>query len=85
MESRFTVCIPLSLADKLKRVAKELRRTRSDLVRIALEKFLSVPREPLETRSCDRVRDLVGSLESGVPDLGQNHRAHLLQRLKGDA
>jgi hypothetical protein len=27
------------------------------------------------------VRDLLGSHESGIPDLGQRHREHLLERL----
>lgn len=37
----------------------------------------------VRTRPYDRVRELLGSIESGIPDLGQNHRKHLLQRLKG--
>jgi hypothetical protein len=28
------------------------------------------------------VRDLLGSMESGVPDLGQRHRDYLLKRLR---
>jgi Arc/MetJ-type ribon-helix-helix transcriptional regulator len=82
MESQLTVRIPLSLAEKLEQVARESHRKRSDLVRMALEEFLGDRGEPLETRPYDRVRDLLGSVESGIPDLGQNHREHLLQRLK---
>jgi Arc/MetJ-type ribon-helix-helix transcriptional regulator len=79
MESQLTVRIPLALAAKLEQVARELHRKRSDLVRMALEQFLDNRGEPLETRPYDKVRDLLGSIESGIPDLGQNHRKHLLQ------
>ena len=82
MESQLTVRIPLSLAAKLEQVARELHRERSDLVRMALEEFLGSRDESLETRPYDKVRDLLGSIESGIPDLGQNHRKHLLQPLK---
>jgi hypothetical protein len=47
-----------------------------------MESQLTVRILSLETRPYDWVRDLVGSVESGIPDLGQNHREHLLQRLK---
>jgi hypothetical protein len=83
MESQLTIRIPISLADKLAQAARELHRKRSDLVRMALEEFLGDRRETLETRPYEQVRDLLGSIESGIPDLGQNHREHLLQRLKG--
>jgi len=82
LESQLTVRIPLSLADKLEQVALELHRKRSDLVRMALEEFLGHYEKPRETRPYDRVQDLLGSIESGIPDLGQNYREHLLQRLK---
>ncbi len=51
-----------------------MRRKRSEVVRMALVQFLAVE---LETRPIDRVRDLLGSIESGVPDLGQRHHEYL--------
>ena len=48
-------------------------------VRLALEQFLDS--EP-EIRPVERVRDLLGRVESGVPDLGQRHREHLIRRLR---
>jgi len=79
MESQLTLRLPGALASKLDRSAKHLRRTRSDVVRLALEQFLDA--EP-EIRPVERVRDLLGSIESGVPDLGQHHREHLIRRLR---
>ena len=79
MDSQLTLRLPGELANKLGRSAKRLRRKRSDVVRLALEQFLEA--EP-EIRPVERVRDLLGSIESGVPDLGQHHREHLIRRLR---
>ena len=79
MDSQLTLRLPGALAEKLERSARRLKRKRSDVVRLALEQFLeAAPR----TRPIERVRDLLGSVESGVPDLGQRHREHLLRRLR---
>jgi hypothetical protein len=79
MDAQLTLRLPGALNEKLERSAKRLKRKRSDVVRLALEQFLeSAP----EIRPVERVRDLLGSVESGVPDLGQNHREHLIRRLR---
>ena len=79
MESQLTLRLPGALASKLDRSAKRLKRKRSDVVRLALEQFLDS--EP-EIRPVEGVRDLLGSIESGLPDLGQRHREHLIRRLR---
>ena len=79
MDSQLTLRLPGSLTEKLDRSAKRLKRKRSDVVRLALEQFLDT--DP-DTRPIERVRDLLGSVKSGVPDLGQNHREHLIRRLR---
>jgi hypothetical protein len=33
-------------------------------------------------RPIERVRDLLGRIESGLPDLGQRHRDYLIRRLR---
>ena len=83
MESQLTLRLPAELAGKLERSAKRLKRKRSDVVRLALNQFLEA--EPAATRPVDRVRDLLGSVESGVSDLGQRHREHLIARLRRGA
>ena len=83
MESQLTLRLPAELAGKLERSARRLKRKRSDVVRLALNQFLEA--EPAATRPVDRVRDLLGSVESGVSDLGQRHREHLIARLRRGA
>ena len=79
MDSHLTLRLPGALFEKLERSARRLRRKRSDVVRLALEQFLEA--EP-EIRPVERVRDFLGRIESGVPDLGQRHREHLIRRLR---
>ncbi|MBI5878990.1 MAG: ribbon-helix-helix protein, CopG family [Chloroflexi bacterium] len=79
MENQLTLRLPAELAVRLARAAKQQRRKRSAVVRIALEQYLSVE---TDDRPIERVRDLLGSVESGTPDLGQRHREYLVKRLK---
>lgn len=82
MERQFTLRMPANLATKLDKVARHTRRRRSEIVRLALEQFLGEVDTNEERRPIELVRDLLGSTESGVPDLGQRHRDHLLKRLR---
>jgi Arc/MetJ-type ribon-helix-helix transcriptional regulator len=77
--------LPSDLLRKLDQRAEACRRSRSDVIRLAVERFVerSVVRSD-GLRPIDRVRDVLGSFESGVPDLGQRHRDHLRSRLRRD-
>lgn len=79
MDAQLTLRLPGELAEKLQRAATRQKRKRSDVVRQALEQFLDT--EP-QVRPIERVRDLLGGIESGIPDLGQRHREYLIQRLR---
>lgn len=76
-----TVRMSEALLEKLDREAALRRRKRSDVIRMAVERFVEEP-ELSEARPVDKVRDLLGSYESGIPDLGQHHREHLIRRLR---
>ena len=78
MESQLILPLLASLAEKLDRAARDLRRKRSEVVRLALEQFLNAY---VEVPPIERVRDLLGKVESGLPDLGQRHRDYMLKRL----
>ena len=82
MDRQFTVRITDALADRLDQAAREMQRKRSEVVRLALEEFLEEPDAEKHPRPIDLARDLIGSVETGIPDLGQNHRQHLLNRLR---
>ena len=82
MERQLTLRMPANLATKLDKVARHTRRRRSEIVPLALEQFLDEADTKGEPRPIDLVRDLLGSMKSGLPDLGQRHRAYLVKRLR---
>lgn len=81
MKAQLTVRIPDELDQELSAVAQTLRLKRSDVVRLALEKFVADSRSGAEQRPYHKVKDLVGSIASEIPDLGEKHREHLLARI----
>ena len=80
MKAQVTVRIPDELEQELSALAQRLRLKRSDVVRLALENFVAEFRSGAQQRPYDRVKDLVGSIASEIPDLGERHREHLLAR-----
>ena len=80
MDAQLTLRLPADLASKLETAARRLNRKRSDVVRLALGQFLEGDVAP--GRPFERVRDLLGSVQSGVSDLGSRHREHLIARLR---
>jgi metal-responsive CopG/Arc/MetJ family transcriptional regulator len=82
MRSQLTVRLPDDLDKAVAEHAKQLRLKRSDIVRMALERFFKESVVQEEGVAYRRVSGLIGSVSSGVPDLGSAHREHLVKRLK---
>lgn len=80
--TQLTVRLPEDLSSDLDSAAKSLQRKKSEVVRMALRDFLG---RSQEGRPADRVRGLLGSLESGIPDLAENHRRYVLKSLRRDS
>ena len=81
MELQITVRIPKDLALAMRRASRRLQRKNSEVVRMALRAFLEAPPAPAG-RPAERVRGLLGSLDSKLPDLAERHRAYVLESLK---
>ena len=79
MGVQLTLRLPGELAMELDLAAKRQHRKRSEIIRLALEQYLGME---VNSRPIDRVRDLLGRVESGVPDLGLRHREYVIRRLK---
>lgn len=77
MPDQLTVRLPPDLRRALDLASRRMQRRSSEIVRMALRQFLALP-PTAGRRPADRVRGLIGSLESGIPDLAQEHRAYLL-------
>lgn len=81
MPSQITVRLPDDLSRALEDASRQLERKSSEIVRIALRTFLQAPQGD-RRRPAERVRALLGSLESGIPDLAEQHRRYILESLK---
>lgn len=81
MDEQLTVRVPRDLSRALKTAARRLQRRPSEIVRMALRDFLGHAPAGLG-RPTGRVRSLIGSLESGVPDLAAEHGRYVLGSLK---
>ena len=80
MAAQLTVRLPDDLDRALKAASRRLQRKSADIVRRALREFLGGATHATG-RPVDRVRGLIGSLESGVPDLAARHRDYILRSL----
>jgi hypothetical protein len=81
MSDQLTIRLPEDLNQALEAASVRLRRKRSDIVRLALYNFFSLTPANDDQPSA-RVQHLLGALDSGVPDLAENHRAYILESLK---
>jgi metal-responsive CopG/Arc/MetJ family transcriptional regulator len=82
MEFQLTVRLSDDLNKGISTLAKRLRLKRSDIVRMAVERFLVELRGEDEGKPYEKVKYLIGSVSSGIPDLGEAHRKYLLEKIK---
>ena len=80
MKRQLTVRLTDELEERVKALARKLHRKRSEVVRLAIERFIQDDDQTLGDRPFDRVKDLVGSVKSGIPDLGSGHSEYLKSR-----
>lgn len=81
MALQITVRLPDRLGKALVQAKRRTRRKTSDIVRMALGEYLRVEVQR-GSRPADRVRGLIGSLASGIPDLAERHREYVLESLR---
>jgi metal-responsive CopG/Arc/MetJ family transcriptional regulator len=85
MQSQLSVRLSNGLDKEISNLARRLRLKRSDIVRIALEKFLDEFQGEEESKPYEKVKNLIGSVSSGTSDLGEAHRKYLLKQFKRHA
>lgn len=82
MGGQLTIRLPERLEMDVMGLAKKHHLKRSDIVRMALERLVQREAEGEDDRPFDRVQHLLGSVESGIADLGSCHRERLAERKK---
>jgi hypothetical protein len=81
VEDQLTVRLPRALSKALRERAVRMQRKPSEVVRLAVAEFLRIEEQTAD-RPAERVKDLIGSLRSGIPDLAVHHREYLVRKLR---
>ena len=79
---QLTIRMPDEHLFKIEKLAKQMGLKKSDVARMAIKKYLSENEIREEVSPYERAKHLLGIAESGVTDLGQNHRRHLIKKIK---
>ena len=79
VDKQISVRVSASIARALERQARKAGLRVSDLVRMAIDQHLVERGHPVSR--ADRVKELLGSLHSGLPDLGKRHREYILESI----
>ncbi|MDP3016844.1 MAG: ribbon-helix-helix protein, CopG family [Deltaproteobacteria bacterium] len=79
---QLTVRMPDEYTKKLNVLSKKMGLKRSDVVRLALQRFFDENREGIDQSPFEKVKSMLGVAESGIKDLGQRHRHHLIQKMR---
>jgi Arc/MetJ-type ribon-helix-helix transcriptional regulator len=85
MGTQITVRLTEDVEKDLDRLTRAMRLRRSDVVCPAIRRMADEMGGKVAQGPSQQVKDLLGSVESGVPDLGSAHREHLIRQLGHDA
>lgn len=79
---QLTIRVPDEQMARIMQIAGQLGLKKSDVTRMAINKFVEDFRcGGGETKPYNRVKHLLGVVESGITDLGQRHREHLIRKI----
>ena len=73
--------MPEQYLDMIEQIASSTGLKKSDITRMAIKKFLDEYSSGTETDIFNKAKHLIGIVKSGISDLGQNHRSHLINRI----
>ena len=80
---QITIRMPEEYFTRIDQIAKSSGLKKSDVTRMAIRKFLEEYGSQEEPDLYSKARHLIGVVESGISDLGQNHRDYLIKKIKG--
>jgi hypothetical protein len=78
---QLTIRIPEEQMGKIALIARELGLKKTDITRMAINRFLS-DYDGTEKKPYEKAKHLLGIAESGVSDLGRRHREHIIEKIK---
>ena len=78
---QLTIRMPDEQMGRIEHIAKKMGLKKSDVTRIAIKKFIEEYSDS-PVKPFTKVKHLLGVVESGIPDLGQRHRNHLIKKIR---
>ena len=81
---QLTIRLKKADMEKIEKLARDWGLKKSDITRMAIKKFIETTPGPGK-KPYDKAIHLIGVAESGIHDLGQNHRKHLVDKIKAEA
>ena len=79
---QLTIRMPDEYSEKIEILAEKMGLKKSDVARLALKQFIEENIDNDQRRPYLKVKHLLGTAESGIKDLGQRHRDHLIKRIR---
>ena len=79
---QLTIRMAEEYLNKIVQITKLSGLKKSDVARMAIRKFRDEYSNEEETDLYSKAKQFVGIVESGISDLGQNHRDHLIKKIK---
>jgi predicted DNA-binding protein len=79
---QLTIRLPAEYLDRIEQIAKSTGLKKSDIARIAIKKFVEEYGGDEQVDHFSAAKNLIGVVQSGIPDLGQNHRKYLISKIK---
>jgi metal-responsive CopG/Arc/MetJ family transcriptional regulator len=79
---QLTIRMPKDYLSRIEQIAKSTGLKKSDITRMAIKKFIEEHSDETEPNLYSKSKNLIGVVESGIWDLGQNHRKYLAQKIR---
>ena len=79
---QITIRMPEKYFSRIEQIAKSSGLKKSDITRMAIRKFLEEYGSDEDADLYSKAKRVIGVVESGVSDLGQNHRQYFIKKIK---
>lgn len=79
---QLTIRMPKEHLLQIVQIAEKMGLKKSDITRLAIKHFIEGQGYNDGETPFDKARSLIGVAESGITDLGQNHRKYLINKIK---
>ena len=82
---QITIKMPDDYRGKIESLAKKTGLKTSDVARLAIKQFIEENTDDSTRTPYEKVKHLLGTTESGIKDLGQRHREHIIDKIRKDS